>query len=267
MIKLKVEGMSKTRAMLSGVEKQVRHAQVVALNRAAFAGAQAVKKEISSRFDRPTPWVVGGVRYTKATKSARLVGGIAIGSASVMTSTIDLEQWGNKQGVSVERILDAEIKGGQRRNKRHEAALQREGILPSGMYIVPGDAAVIDQYGNMSSGQIVQIISYFKAFGEQGYQANMSQRRRDSLARDKRKTGEKGFVYFVLHRRHGKLLPGIYQRFSFAFGSAVKPVMIFVRKSAYKPRLDFYGVGERAAMKEFDEQFPIAFKQAMDTAK
>lgn len=253
MIKIRLEGMDKTLANLRGIEKQVRFAEMVAINRAAFAARAEVQREIGRVFDRATPWVRGGVRVRKADKNDP-------------TAYVDLDFWGNKQGVSVEKILDAEIKGGQRRHKRHEIALRRAGILPDGMYIVPGDAAVLDQFGNMSSGQIVQIISWFKGFGEQGYQANMSDKRRRSLGRDK-KSGAKGFAYFALRKQHGKLPPGIYQRIQFGFGSAVRPVMIFVRKSGYRPRLDFYGVANRAARAEFAVQFDIALKQAIATAR
>ena len=86
------------------------------------------------------------------------------------------------------------------------------------------------------------------------------------LGRDNKKTGARGFAYFALQKPRGKLLPGVYQRIQTGFGSAVKPVMIFVRMPSYKSRLDFYGVADKAARAEFAVQFPIAFKQAMDTA-
>lgn len=254
MLKIELKGMDAMLANLRGVEKQVKFANMVAVNRAAFKAREVVQREMSRVFDRPTQWVKGGVRVIKATKQDP-------------TAIVDLDFWGNKQGVAVDKILSAEIKGGKRRHKRHEIALQRAGVLPSSMYIVPGEAAQLDQYGNMNSGQIVQVISWFRGFSEQGYQGNMSDRRRASLGRDKKKTGQKGFAYFALTRRHGKLLPGIYQRLTFGHGTAVKPVMIFVKKSSYKPRLDFYGVADKAARSEFSEQFPIAFRQAMATAR
>lgn len=253
MITVKLEGMDKLKAKLLGVEKQVRFAEVVAINRAAFVAREAVQKEIGKVFDRPTPWVKGSVRVRKATKSNP-------------QAIVDLDFWGNKQGVSVDQVLKAEIHGGPRKYKRHEIALQRAGILPAGMGIVPGKAATLDQYGNMSAGQIVQIISWFQGFGEQGYSANMKDGGK-RLSRDNKRTGKKGFAYFALRRARGKLLPGIYQRFTFGAGSAVKPVMIFVRMPSYKSRLDFYGVADKAARAEFAVQFPVAFKQAMDTAR
>lgn len=254
MIKIDLVGMDKMQAMLRGVEKQVRFANMVATNRAAFKGRDAIQREMDKSFDRVTPWVKGGVRVVKATKASP-------------AALIDLDFWGNKQGVAVESILKPEIKGGGRKHKRHELALQRAGILPDGMYIVPGEAAVIDQYGNMGGGQINQIIAWFRAFGEQGYQANMSDKRRKALGRDNKRTGKRGVQYFAIGAARNGLMPGVYQRVSTGFGSSIRPVMIFVRRPQYKRRLDFYGVGERAARAEFAAQFPIAFSQAMASAR
>ena len=104
--------------------------------------------------------------------------------------------------------------------------------------------------------QIVQIVSWFRAFGEQGYKANSTDKTRARLGKDK-KNGTRGFAYFVLRQKTGKLPAGIYQRFAFAAGSAVKLVMLFVKSPNYKRRLDFYGIAEKAARAEFDRAFPM----------
>ncbi len=256
MIKVNVDssGMLRLRAELDGKAKQVRFAAMRALNEAAFKASKDTAKEMARIFDRPTPWVLGSVRYRKATRAK-------------LEAQVDFDFWGNKQGVTVSHVLNAEIHGGARKAKRHEIALQRAGILPPGMGIVPGDAAAMDSYGNMSSGQIVQIMAWFKAFGEQGYKANMTDKTRGRLGRDNKRTGRKGFSYFALKKRHGKLLPGVYQRFDFGFGSAIKPVMIFVRMPQYKRRLDFYGLAERSARAEFNAKFPVLLEEAMRTAR
>lgn len=235
-------------------KRQVPFAASKALNQAVFKAAEATKKEIAKVFDRPTPWVLGGVRYVKSTKQK-------------LSASVDFDFWGNKQTISVEQILKAEVHGGQRRHKRHEVALQRAGILPDGMGIVPGQAAKIDQYGNMVSGQIVQILAWFKAFGEQGYKANIGEKGRERLGRDNKRTGAKGFAYFALQKKRGKLLPGVYQRFQFGHGSAVKPVMIFVRLPNYRKRLDFYGIAQRVALEEFNATFEAELRQALRTAR
>lgn len=255
MININVDssGLMRLKAEIEGKGKQVRFATMRALNAAAFKAKQETEREIGKVFDKPTPWVSKSVRYRKA----RL---------DLLEAQVDFDFWGNKQGVMASQVLSAEIHGGARRMKRHEVALQRVGILPAGMRIVPGDAAKLDSYGNMQAGQINQIMSWFQAFGEQGYSANM----RDGgkrLGRDNKRTGAKGFSYFVLQKQYGKLMPGVYQRFSFGAGSSVKPVMIFVRTTNYKRRLDFYGLAEKVARAEFDTQFPVMLDEAMRTAR
>lgn len=242
-ISLDTSGLDRLQAQVGYLGKQAAINMVLALNDSAYAAMQVSAKNMAQVFDRPTPWVLRSVRYKKAT-------------ATKLEALVDFDAWGNKTGVTASHVLQAEIYGGPRKLKRHETALQRAGVLPTGKAIVPGPAAKMDQYGNMSPAQIVQILSYFKSFGEQGYRANM----RDGgkrLAKDNKKKGTRGFVYFALYARHGKLIPGIYQRFNFgALGSSVKPVMYFVDIPKYKKRFDFYGVAERAAREEFARKMP-----------
>ena len=235
--------------------KQVRFATMVALNSAAREGAEATKAEMRKVFDAPTPWVVGGVRYIKATREK-------------LFSQVDFDFWGNKQGVSVEQVLKAEVEGGERSIKRFESALRRVGVLPAGMYAVPGAAAKLDAYGNMQAGQIVQIIAWFQAFGEQGYKANMTDRRKANLAKDNKRKGTRGFAYVAIYRgNRSKLRPGIYQKIVTGFGSTLRPVLIFVDRAHYQQRLDFYGVADAAARSAFVKSFPEALAQALRTAR
>ena len=250
-IKVDISGLDILRAKLRGLQdKKIKVAMVAALNDAAYAGAQATRKEMAKVFDRPTPWVLGGVRYVKARKDK-------------LQSSIDFDQWGNKTNVTVEKVLMAEIMGGVRRFKRHELALKQVGILPEGMAIVPGPAAIKDQYGNMMGSQIVQIVAWFKGFERvAGARQNMTDKTRARLGKDK-KNGTRGFAYFVLPKQHGKLPPGIYQRFTLAHGSAIKPIMYFVRIPTYQRRLDFYGIAERESKAAFNAAFPLYLAQLL----
>ena len=249
-ISVKMDGLDALQAKLRGLsEGKIKVAAVAALNDAAYLASQETKKAIAQAFDRPTPWVLGGVRYVKARKDK-------------LESSVDFDKWGNKTNVTVGKVLNAQIFGGQRKYKRHEIALQRAGILPAGMAIVPGLMAEKDQYGNMPGSQIVQIVSWFRAFGEQGYKANSTDKTRTRLGKDK-KNGVRGFQYFALHKRQGKLAPGIYKRFNFSDGTAVWPVMYFVRIPTYRRRLDFYGIAEKAAIAEFNKAFPKYLDQLL----
>lgn len=272
MLKIDAGGLDAQIARLRGLgEKQIRRATVAAINDGARAGYEAARNEMQRVFDRPTPWVMGGVQYKKAGQAGAAVRNPGVfdqyGKPAFETLTddrpaavIDFDRWGNKQGVSVDHILHAEVYGGHRRYKRHELALRAVGILPDGMYIAPGPGARRDRFGNMDAGQIVQIISWFQGFERvAGARQNMTDKRKMQLMRGAKKKGvrQRGFELFVLREREGKLHPGIYMRKDYtaaehrrmahlSHGGATA-LMYFIKPPTYQQRFDFYGVAGRAA--------------------
>ena len=262
-IEVKATGLSELRLRLAGLDRKIKVITKSALNDAAYLASKKTVEAMIRVFDMPTPWILGSVRYKKATPEK-------------LESQVDFDQWGNKQIVTAGMVLNAEIFGGRRKLKRHEVALQRAGILPPGMAIVPGAGAKLDQYGTMDSGQIKQIMAWFMAHGEQGYKSNMTDRTRDARRRGSKKTNGIGFEFFVVKagdrrtftRASGKtgthkLQPGIYQRFFLGHGTAIRPIMIFVSIPNYKQRLDFYGIARKAAEEEFQRSFDKYAKQLL----
>ncbi|MDD2663852.1 MAG: hypothetical protein PHD19_08830 [Dechloromonas sp.] len=252
-VSTKITGLESALKVLGGLNKRVFEiADIAAKNDAAFAGYKAARDKIPSVFDRPTPWILSGVRYHKASKTKPY-------------SEVGLNLDGNKQGVNRADVLQAEIFGGARRQKRHELALRAAGVLPPGMFIAPGPAAIIDRYGNMSAGQIVQIISWFDGFERAaGARQNMSDERRGKLWKGKKVKGvkQRGFRYFVLTKPQGKLRPGIYLQKNYQsiherariahlqYGGA-KAVMFFVRQPQYRKRFDLFKVVDEAAVEQY----------------
>jgi hypothetical protein len=268
-VKVDTSGLARLQAELAGKGKQVKFATSRALNAAAYKAKVETEKEIARVFDRPTPWVSKSVRYTKSN-----VASASRGRAEKLFATIDFEAWGNKQGVTASQVLNAEIHGGARRLKRFEVALNRIGVLPDGMAAVPGKRVKLDQYGNVPASLIVQVLSYFQAFGER-YGANSTVKTRAKRWKGTKKTG--GFEFFSLAQPQGKLLPGIYMRKNYSAGDrgavghlqrdAAFPIFIFVPIPKYKRRFDFYGKIERVAVDEFDRTFPGFLDDAMRTAR
>jgi len=279
-ITVNMDGIDALKARLSGLaEKKIKVAAIAALNDAAFAGYTEVKKEMQKVFDRATPWVLGGVTYKKAGKAGsavRVAGAFDINGGKLsqtltsdrLESSIDFTGNANKQGIQVDKILDAQITGGPRKHKRHEKALQAAGILPPGMFIVPGGAAELDQYGGMKGSQIVQVLSWFNAMREVGSRSNMTDATREKRRKGTKKT--QGFEFFYVapgarrsyqsaNGKQGthKMQPGIYKRMFTSYGTAIRPVMIFVKSPSYKKRLDFYGVAQRKAVETFNRAFPM----------
>jgi hypothetical protein len=247
---------------LDDVGKQARYAAMKALNETAKDVQAGIKTEIRHVFDRPTSYIVNSIRITAWAKRDKL------------EAVIEPKYMGGK-GVEPTKVLQAEIVGGPRRLKKSEVALRRVGILPPGYVTVPGEAAPLDGFGNIKGSFIVQLLSYFQAFGEQGYKANMTDRRKAQLAKrgvnanGYRKIG--GVEYFVSYGklRGGQtshLHPGIWAR-SGTHGAVVKPILMFVRQANYKPRLDVFGVSRRIVDKVFPRHFEREFAIALRTAK
>jgi len=232
-------------------EKQLKFATRVALTRVAKKAEAAEGREMRDIFDRPTPFTMSGLFVRPAT-------------ATNLTAEVKLKDFAGKSSSPAATYLAAQIKGGMRGEKRFERALRSVGALPPGHRVVPGEGADVDSYGNMSRGQIVQILAYFRAFPEAGYKANMTDKRRQALARGSRT--RQGVSYFC--GSPGDRLPmGIWQRVHFAQGTALKPVMIFVRSAIYQAVFDFQYVAESTVEREFPAEFAAALAQARATQR
>jgi len=149
-----------------------------------------------------------------------------------------------------------------------EARLLRAGLIPSGYNAVPGGAAKLDVNGNMSQGQISQLLNVLGAYTEAGYnKANDKTTKR--LAKGNIKKNVYGFAYIVIKvgaSRPKHLQPGVYQRVSTGFGSSLKPILMFVKRANYKQRLDFFGIATKTINEEFPKEFTKSFDEAVRTA-
>lgn len=221
----------------TSVEKKARNAGNDALNLAAAEGVLAVRKEMLDVFDRPTPYTLGGYGLLKRAGSDRRA--IELG---LKTDT--------GKGNSARKYLAAEILGGERGQKRFEKALQSVGAMPEGYRAVPGAACPRDAYGNIPGSFIVQLLSYYNAFPESGYRANMTAKTRAKLLKGNAKKNIQGVSYFT--GTPGDRLPlGIYAKYRFAAGSAIKPILIFVRWASYQKIFDPNPVAVEAVKRTF----------------
>ena len=230
-------------------DQQAAKAYAKALNDTGFEIRRAMQDEMRAVFDRPTDYIlrIPFVRMATATK---------------LSVTIEPTYMGGK-GIDPQKILDAQSWGGRRRDKRSEVAFKRAGILPNGYQTAipaqpyPGSD---DGKGNLRGPFLVQLISYFQAFGEQGYKANMSAQGYKRVHRGtKKQSGRRYFVTYGKTRggpritqkgeqdeRTAHLSPGIWAA-SGTGGAVVRPVLMFVRPNrGYAPKFDMAKVAQRA---------------------
>jgi hypothetical protein len=243
---IRMEGVEEVRESLGKVASQLPYVMAVSLTKTAQAAKADLRQEMVRVFDRPTPYTLNSLYIQPATKQR-------------LMSRVYIKDEAGKGNPATKFILP-EVEGGKRSLKGFEVALQRRGVLPAGMYCVPGAGVKLDRYGNIPGSTIVQILSYFKAFSEVGFTANIT-------AKGKAKKLKKGTAYFAITKEGGHLAPGIYHRASSAWGAPIKPIIMFVRQPGYRTRFRFYDVGQRSADRNWRGIFNGVLDEALRTAK
>lgn len=230
--------------------RQVPFATMLALNETAFQIKREVEREMPKRLDRPTPWTLRSVRYTKAKKDR-------------LFAEVWFDPWGNKRAITAERWLGPHIFGAARGAKGFERRLRNAGILGSDEFVVPGAEAPIDRYGNVPGSFIVKLLSRLQAAEQvSGYSANET-----ASSRKRRKSRNTRQVEYFVARPGSHLAPGIWSRTYFGFGTAVKPIFLFVKQPRYRKRFPFFEIGQRVRAVEFPRRFDAAMQRALATAR
>lgn len=230
--------------------RQIPFASAMALNDAVKDAEQAYRKALPRIFDRPTPFTLNSAFVRKATKAH-------------LEASVELRHFAAK-GTPADRYLGPEIIGGPRGMKRFERRLDVAGGIGR-KFVVPGRAVHLDAYGNVSRGQIMQILSRLNLMGEQnvGPRTTAKLRKQGLLVRHgKRITAGD---YFIVHSKNDGGAIGIWQLVS---KGKVVPVMIFEREAPhYRPRLDFTGLIFASVRQTFPAHFRKRFAEAVATAR
>jgi hypothetical protein len=244
--------------VLSGLsEWRMSAALATAMTRTAYDVRAAEQDEMRRVFDRPRPWVVNAVRVSPATVQR-------------MRAEVGFKDDGSG-GANPTNVLRAQVDGGQRRAKRLEASLRSAGHLPPGWFCVPGAGAQLDATGDMTRGQVIQILSQLRVQMVGGFDRAMSQDARKQINAQRRAGGR----FFVMPPGK-RAAPGVYQReFGAATGTAgrginargITPVVMFVRSVQYRQRFDFDGVALRTVDQVGDEHITRAVMQQVDRAR
>lgn len=254
-MKVAITGLEQVQRKLASLDKQARYAASLTLNTLARYPVQdAVRHEMRDSLDRPTPFTLNSLSVTKRA------------TPSDLSAVVDFKQVGGGARPASD-YLRWQVQGGERRLKAFEVALRSVGVLPGGYFVTAGQGAKLDAYGNVSRGQIVAVLSYFRAFREEGrgFKMNSTAATRTRLARGTR--SRLGFRYFV-GRPGGRGQLGIYQDVRIAAGvRELLPVFIFVQWARYEPRLDVQFAADLAVKREVAPVFQAALAQALRTAR
>ncbi len=271
MIKLdiKINGLDRVKAHLENKRKQVQFAAAVALTKTAKAVEREVYGEFKRVIDRPTPTMMKALRTKTATKADL--------TAKVFVKDRPL---GGKNPNSMADLLAHQFKGGGRIHKALEIALRSNGLLKEGQFVVPGAGAKLDRYGNMSRGQIVQILSQI-GVRRMGYDSSPtgSKRSRRNVAAAGRifwshgPSGNRGkqLVDKATGIAYGYTSGGAANHLPagawVAEGRGVKPLLLVVSGTRYRRRIDMDAIGARVTAKVWPGIFDAELARAMATAR
>jgi hypothetical protein len=225
--------------------RQIPFVIAKALTATAKDSQAAIKDAMPRVFENPTPYTLGGTYVKPANKSN-------------LEALVKLKDESFK-GTPANKYLGPSIFGGDRNIKRVERLLTGRGILPAGMAVVPGEGAKLDNYGNISRGQFSKILSQLKA--------NTDRYQNETVASRKRKSKTSRGRYFAGAPAGGKLPQGVWERTSFARGSAIKPVLIFVNVPKYRKQFDFFGLVNQTIRNKFERNLVEAMQFAMATSR
>jgi hypothetical protein len=255
-ITIRLDGLKEAITRVGGAGKQARYAASRTLNRLAQEHVSpAIRREMVDSLDRPTPFTLNSVRQ------------FGLATRDRLQTTVDFKTNNTGQRPAAD-YLRWQVDGGQRRLKAFELMLRSSiPALGEGYFLVPGAGAKFDEYGNVARSQIVAILSYFRAFPEEGrgYKMNSTAATR---ARKRKGTRTKfGYRYFV-GRPGGRGPLGIWQ--DVRIGPGVRellPVFLFADRARYQPRLDLETPSRLAIQRNAARLFAEEFRAAQATAR
>lgn len=224
------------------------------LTKTAVKVKPEIRKEMEKVFDRPTRYTLNSIFVEPAKKKD-----------ANPTARVGLKDGRTtKQGTPPAHYLWPQIAGGSRSLTPFEYILRTAGILPLGMFVVPGKGCEIDPTtGNVSTGQINAILSRF----------NLNEMARKYPGTRKRKTKYAGAQYFIAHGNRlarfagfirqptsNHLPEGIWQRMP---DHHVSPIYLFVKRMNYHRIFEFDQVARGAALKLLPGEFEAAIDSVL----
>lgn len=248
-----LRGIEELRRGLTDLQQtQFPFAMKEALNATAAKVKAAVVDRMDADFDRPTPFTKNSMAIDYASKT----------DLSARVHFKDPTRLSDSQ-----HYLYPSTYGVKRGFKKFEAALYGRGLLRSGWYAVPGKDQPLDAFGNVPTKLINEILSYFDANPlRAGYTQNMTDATRARKKRGTRSTF--GYEFFVVPKKNGRMLPGIYRRVFLGDQIKIYSIFIFVPTSSvwYPAQYKFHATGRDVFSANLKPIFGEKLQQAMETA-
>lgn len=244
MISIQVTGLEEAIATIKDLsERRIRAAASTALTRTAREIEKSWQRNINNSISSPS----------KRTREA-----VFLKTATAQKLEAEVKLKDRMGGLAPAQYLLHQEMGGQRLVKKFERALIAAGAMPSGYFVVPGKGAKLDAFGNVSRGQIVQVIAQLGAEYSPGYQRVISKDTRKRMAT----AAKRGRMYVAVQpgadAKRQKVDAGIYERMA---NGDRKAIFLFKRGVTYQKRLSLMELAKESAVPMFNEEFAKALDQ------
>ena len=230
---------------------QVPYAKMLAVNDLAFDTVRVERLEAIFSLHRPTPWFIRSIAIAKKASKKDPTAAVWIGETVkdlYGKSMYELEETFRSTGVARPQIF-----GGSRNVKASEKRLRQIGVIDKDDWLTAGGSARLNQHGNITGDAHQQMLSYFRAYREAGFNAN----RVSGASSNKR-----GIRYFVRPVGRGK---GIFR----VQGKGKAKLIWYVTKKrpTYRPRFDFFRTAYQHAGRYSEHFARKAMRKALKTAR
>lgn len=243
----KLIGLHAAYKALERAEKQSRFAIVRALTKTAKDVQTELVGEMKAKFDRPTPWTLRSTFVKPATRQSMM----AIVGIKDMAAA--------KATASAANLLGHQFRGGGRNLKRLERWLIRAGRMGSDEFVAPGAGVRLDQYGNMSRGQVAQIMSQLRLGADAASWSSGS-------ARSKRNVSRAGRIFWSRGSgRASHLRRGAWIDMGQPIG--LRPLLIVIKRPNYRARINLPQIAQQTIAKKWDDNLKSAVATTFSTAR
>lgn len=223
---------------LDGLRREIPFVIASSLTKTAVKVKPEIQKEIDRTFDRPTPYTRNSLYVQPAKKTDP--------NPTARLAFKDTQS--ARGGYLAAQYLLPFIQQTPRSNKAFENRLRAAGLLPPGMFVIPGKGAKLDRYGNLDLGQLVGILSKLNAASGR----ELANRFRKRAAR------YESANYFV--SRGERLHRGVWQRLP---NHHIMPIYLFVDRILFRRFFDFEGVAKTSALRLLPTEFEAAIDKVL----
>lgn len=247
------------------MNRQIPFAVARTLTQVAQQAKASTEAAMAGKFDRPTPWTMKSLYYVPASKNDNPI-------MSRVWLMDGQARPGGRAGQNKLAVIGHQFLGGDRPRKLIEYWLQRAGLIGANEYVAPGERARLDRYGNISRGQVQQIMSQLRLGVDAAAWSSGSKRSKRNVAKAGEMFFSRGPGNWFGRRswqngRTQNLPKGVWMRIRFGHGQAVVPILMVIRKPRYSQRIDLVGIGHKVHERNFHRLYRENFAEAMRTAR